>query len=62
MENAPLKFNQKFLEFQKTELDKVNAVFSPKIENASQKRITAQFRFSIAIQKAQAEHRELSPE
>lgn len=62
MENAPLKFNQKFLEFQKSALDKVNAVFSPKIENASQKKTAAQFRFSIAIQKAQAEHRELSPE
>ena len=41
MKNTPLKLNQKTLEFQYSELNKVNATYKPLIEEAKKKKDTA---------------------
>ena len=62
MKNAPLKLNQKLLEFQNSELDKVNATYKPLIEEAKEKKDTAYAILLSAIKKTKPQDRPLIPE
>ena len=62
MKNAPLKLNQKLLEFQNSELDKVNATYKPLIEKAKEKKDTAYAILLSAIKKTKPQDRPLIPE
>ena len=58
----PLLFNQKLLEFQKSELQRVDDSFSPLFDAASKKQIQAYTLYRQADRKATLENRTLSPE
>lgn len=58
----PLYFNKKLFEFQKSELERVDAIFSPLIETASQKQSEAYALYQKVDRKAKLEDRKLSPE
>ena len=57
-----LNFNKKLIEFQKSELEKVDATFSPLIEAASKKQTEAYTLYCEADRKAKLEDRKLYPE
>ena len=62
MKNTPLKLNQKLLEFQYSELNKVNATYKPLIEEAKKKKDTAYTILLSAIKKTKPQDRPLTPE
>jgi hypothetical protein len=61
MKNAPLKLNQKLLEFQNSELGKVNATYKPLIEEAKEKKDAAYAILLSAIKKTKPQDRPLTP-